>query len=140
MARPTGITILSVLSFLLGVLMILAACGMFFVGARGMAAASDGRAMGGTVAALGAFGGGTLLILAVICVANGVGLWKLVAWGRLLTIVLVAIGVIFGLLGLFRAFVPPDRWLILVQLVWLAIDVWILAYMFKPQVKQAFGQ
>lgn len=140
MERPSGVTILSVLSFLAAALMILAACGMFVLGAAGIAAASGGRAMGGPLAALGAFAGVALLILAAIYVVNGVGLWKLLSWGRLLTIVLVAIGVIFGIMGLFRAFMPMHPGMVVWQLIWLAIDVWILMYLFKPHVKQAFGQ
>ena len=105
-----------------------------------MAAAAGGRGIGGPLAALGAFAGVALLIAAVIYVVNGVGLWKLLGWGRLLTIVLVAIGVIFGIWGLFRAFAPMHPGLIVWQLIVLAIDVWILTYMFKPHVKQAFGQ
>lgn len=140
MERPSGVTILSVLSFLAAALMILAACGMFVVGAAGIAAASGGRAMGGPLAALGAFAGVALLIVAVIYAVNGIGLWKLLGWGRILTIVLVAIGAAFGVMGLLRAFLPLHPGLIVWQLIWLAIDVWILTYMFKPHVKQAFGR
>jgi len=140
MERPSGVTILSILSFLCAALMILAACAMFVVGAAGIAAASGGRAMGGPLAALGAFAGVALLILAVIYAVNGVGLWKLSGWGRVLTIVLVAIGVLFGIWGLFHAFVPMQPGMIVWRVIWLAIDVWILTYMFKPHVKQAFGQ
>lgn len=140
MERPSGVTILSILSFLAAALTILGACAMFLMGAAGIAAASGGRALGGPLAALGAFAGVALLILAVIYAVNGVGLWKLLGWARLLTIVLVAIGVIFGVMGLFRAFAPLHAGLVVWQLIWLAIDVWILSYMFKPHVKQAFGQ
>lgn len=140
MERPTGVTILAILSFIGAALTVLGACAMFLAGAAGIAAASRGRGMGGTLAALGAFAGVVLLIFAVIYVVNGFGLWKLRGWGRILTIVLVAIGVIFGVMGLFRAFVPMHPGLIAWQLIWLAIDVWIFAYMFKPHVKQAFGQ
>lgn len=140
MERPTGVTILAILSFIVAALTILGACVMFVVGAAGIAAASGGRSMGGPLAALGAFAGVALLIFAVIYVVNGFGLWKLRGWGRLLTIVLVAIGVVFGVMGIFRAFVPLHVGLIVWQLIWLAIDVWILSYMFKPHVKQAFGQ
>lgn len=140
MERPSGVTILAILSFIGAGLSVLGACGMFLAGAAGLAAAAGGRGIGGPLAALGAFAGVALLIAAVIYVVNGVGLWKLLGWGRLLTIVLVAIGVIFGLFGLFRALMPFRFGPIIWQLIWLAIDVWILTYMFKPHVKQAFGQ
>ena len=140
MERPTGITILAVLSFIGAGLSALGACAMFFLGAAGMAAAAGGRGMGGMFAALGAFAGVAFLILAVIYVVNGIGLSKLLGWGRLLTIVLLALSMIFGILNLFRNLAPFHIGLIIWQLIWLAIYAWILTYMFKPHVKQAFGQ
>jgi|SRR5690348_5408141 len=88
MARPTGVTILAVLSFLGAGLSLLGACFMFVVGAAGMAAMAGGRAMGGPFAALGAFAGVALLLFGVLYIVNGVGLLKLRPWGRLLTIIL----------------------------------------------------
>jgi hypothetical protein len=141
MERPTGVTVLAVLSFVGAALSVLGACALFLLGAAGMAAAAGGRGIGGGMfAALGAFAGVAFLILAAIYVANGVGLWKLRGWGRLLTIVLLVIGVIFGILGLVRSLAPVHIGLIIWQLIWLAIYVWVLTYMFKPHVKQAFGQ
>ncbi|MGB6875108.1 MAG: hypothetical protein WBD87_03645, partial [Candidatus Acidiferrales bacterium] len=96
--------------------------------------------LGGPLAALGAFAGVVFLVLAAIFIVNGIGLWKLLGWGRMLTILLVAIGVIFGLLGLVRAVPMMHVGLIVWQLIVLAIDVWILMYMFRPHVRQAFGQ
>lgn len=140
MERPTGVTILAVLSFILAALMVLGALGMFFLGAAGIAAATAGRGMGGPLAALGAFGGVVILCLAVLYIITGVGLIKLRSWGRLLTIILVAISVIFGLMGIVRALVPLHAGILVWQLIVLAIDVWILMYMFKPHVKAAFEQ
>ena len=141
MERPTGVTILAILSFIGAGLMALGACAMFFLGAAGMAAAAGGRAMGGgMLAALGAFAGVAFLILAVIYVVNGIGLWKLFGWGRLLMIVLVTIGIIFGLFSLVKAISMMHIGQIVWGLIVLAIDVWILTYMFKPHVKRAFGQ
>ncbi|MGC1107597.1 MAG: hypothetical protein WA876_13770 [Candidatus Acidiferrales bacterium] len=140
MERPSGVTILAILSFVGAALLLLGACMMFFLGAAGIAAAAGGRGMGGPLAALGAFAGVAFLVLAAIYIVNGIGLWKLLGWGRMLTIVLVVIGVIFGLLGLVRAVPIMHVGLIVWQLIVLAIDVWILTYMFKPHVKQAFGQ
>jgi hypothetical protein len=140
MERPTGVTILAVLSFLGAGLLLLGACVMFLMGAAGLAGMAGGHGIGGPLAALGAFAGVACLIFAVLYIVNGVGLLKLRGWGRLLTIVLVAISVLFGVMGLFRAFVPMHIVLLVWQLIILAIDVWILVYMFKPHVKAAFGQ
>lgn len=140
MQRPTGVSILAVLSFIGAAFALLAACGMFLLGAAGIAAAAGGRGLGGPLAALGAFAGVAMLILAVIYVVNGVGLWKLQGWGRLLTIVLLVIGIIFEVLGIVRALPLMRVGFIIWELILIAIDVWILTYMFKPHVKQAFGQ
>ncbi|HLW81850.1 MAG TPA: hypothetical protein VKS20_07405 [Candidatus Acidoferrales bacterium] len=140
MERPTGVTILAVLSFLGAGLLLLGACVMFLMGAAGLAGMAGGHGIGGPLAALGAFAGVACLILAVLYVVNGVGLLKLRGWGRLLTIILVGLGVIFGVLGLFRQLVGMHIVLLVWQLIILAIDVWILVYMFKPHVKAAFGQ
>ncbi len=140
MERPSGVTILAVLSFLAAALMLLGACGMFLLGATGMAAAAGGRALGGPLAALGAFAGVGMLILAAIYIVNGIGLWKLQGWGRLLTIVLLVIGIVFELLGIVRVLPMMRVGIIIWELILIAIDVWILTYLFKPHVKQAFGQ
>src|SRR5579859_7786586 len=108
MARPTGVTILAVLSFLGAGLCLLAAAGMFLLGSSAGLAAMAGRGggMGGPLMAMGAFAGVAYLILAVLSVVNGVGLWKLQGWARLLTIILLVIGIVFGVLGVVKSLAP----------------------------------
>ena len=96
--------------------------------------------MGGPLAAMGAFGGIVCLILAVLCLVNGIGLLKLRGWARMLTILLVALGIIFAVLGIVRAMAPMMMGLIVWDLILIAIDAWILMYLFKPHVKAAFGE
>lgn len=142
MARPTGVTILAVLSFLGAGLMLLGAAGLFLLGSSAGIAAMAGRGggMGGPLMAMGAFAGIACLILAVLYLVNGIGLLKLRGWARLLTILLVALGIIFGVLGIVRAMAPMMIGLIVWDLVLIAIDVWIVIYLFKPHVKAAFGE
>lgn len=140
MARPTGVTILAVLSFLGAAVLLLGACVMFAVGAAGIAAMAGGRGMGGPFAALGAFAGVAFLIFGALYIVNGIGLLKLRAWGRLLTIILVAISLVFAVRGLLLVVMHMNIELAIWQLIIIAIDAWILMYLFKPHVKQAFGQ
>ena len=142
MARPTGVTILAVLSFLGAGLYLLAAVGLFLLGSSAGLAAMAGRGggMGGPLAAMGAFAGIACLILAVLCLVNGIGLLKLRGWARMLTILLVALGIIFAVLGIVRAMAPMMMGLIVWDLILIAIDAWILMYLFKPHVKVAFGE
>ncbi|MGH9729440.1 MAG: DUF2127 domain-containing protein [Candidatus Acidiferrales bacterium] len=142
MARPTGVTILAVLSFLGAALTLLGAAVMFVLGsAAGMAGmAGKGGGMSSPLMALGAFAGVALLILAVLYVVNGVGLWKLQGWARLLTILLIALGIVFEVMGMVRAMAPLHVGLVCWNLILIAIDAWILMYLFKPHVKAAFGE
>jgi len=141
MARPTGVTILAVLSFLGAALCLLGAAGMFLLGSSAGIAAMAGRGgnMGGPLAAMGAFAGIACLILAALYLVNGIGLLKLRGWARLLTILLVLLGIVFEVLGIVRALPGMHVGIIVWELILIAIDVWILMYMFKPHVKAAFG-
>src|SRR5579864_6566619 len=141
MARPTGVTILAVLSFLAAGLCLLAAAGMFLIGSSAGLAAMAGRggSMGGPLAAMGAFAGIACLILAALCLVNGIGLLKLRGWARLLTILLTLLGIVFEVMGIVRAMAPMMMVLIVWDLILIAIDAWILMYLFKPHVKAAFG-
>ena len=142
MARPTGVTILAVLSFLGAGLYLLGAAVMFLVGSSAGLAAMAGRGggMGGPLAAMGAFAGIACLILAVLCLVNGIGLLKLRGWARLLTILLVLLGVVFEVLGIVRALPGMHVAIIVWQLILIAIDAWIVIYLFKPHVNAAFGE
>ncbi|MGB7025060.1 MAG: DUF2127 domain-containing protein, partial [Candidatus Acidiferrales bacterium] len=123
-------------------LYLLTAAGMFLVGSSAGIAAMAGRGgnMGGPLAAMGAFAGIACLILAVLCLVNGIGLLKLLGWARLLTIVLTAIGIVFEVLGIVRALPGMHVGFIVWDLILIAIDAWILIYLFKPHVKAAFGE
>ena len=95
--------------------------------------------MGGPLAAMGAFAGIAFLILAVLYLVNGIGLLKLLGWARLLTILLVLLGIVFEVMGIVRALAGMHVGIIVWELILIGINVWILMYMFKPHVKAAFG-
>ena len=140
MARPTGVTILAVLGFICAAFALLAALGMFLAGSIGLATMSRGGGpMAGILGTVGALAGVVFLIFAALYVICGVGLLKLANWGRLLTIILVAIGLAFEVMGVLRALMPMHPGSVVWNLILIAIDVWILMYLFKPHVKQAFG-
>ena len=141
MARPTVVTILAVLGFILGGLTLLAACVMFAVGAAGIAGMAGGHAMGGgMLATLGAFAGVFCLVFAILYIVSGVGLLKLAGWGRILTIILVVLSILLSVRGLIMGLTHVAAPAIAIQIITIVIDAWILAYLFKPHVKQAFTQ
>ncbi len=144
MERPTGVTVISVLNFIGAACYLLAALAMFLGGAMiaqmaGSASSGGGSGMQALIAGLGAFLGVFLLVGAGLCLLVGIGLWKLANWARILQIVLLALGLVLGVFGLLGAVTNFHAGPVVWQLIVLAIQAWILIYLFKPHVKQAFG-
>jgi hypothetical protein len=54
-------------------------------------------------------------------------------------LILAAIGLIFGALGLLTALIHLRIGGLVWQLIVCGIDVWIITYLLKPHVKQAFS-
>ncbi len=143
MQRPTGVSILAVLEFIGAACMLLLGL-LCFVGGAFIAqilAKTPGMSAlaGGAVAVVGV----VFLLFAVLYGVTGYGLLTLKNWGRIITMILVALGAIFGLLGLVTTvshMAGTSIGMLIWQLFWLAVDVWILMYLNKPHVKQAFGQ
>jgi hypothetical protein len=140
MQRPTGVTILAVLAFLAGGFLVVAALLSLLGGAVVSSLGSSGIGMmAGVGAALFAV---FFLILAAVEVVIGIGLLKLQNWARIVTIVLVGLSLLGSLGSIFNPFGHAHIFFLLFlirRLVFAAIDVWILWYLFQPNVKQAFG-
>lgn len=142
MERPTGVTVLSVLNFIAAGFYLLGALAIFVGGAF---LASMSRSSGGgagpmaLIAGIGAFAGVFFLIGVGLCLLVGIGLWKLANWARILEMVFMALGILFGLLGLLGSMANFHIGVVVWQLCIIGIEVWILIYLLKPHVKQAFG-
>jgi hypothetical protein len=140
MQRPTGVTILAVLAFIAGAFLVVVALLSLLGGA---VVSSLGSPRMGMVAGVGAAVVAVfLLILAAVEVVIGVGLLKLQNWARIVTIVLVGLSLLGSLGSIFNPFGHMHIFFMLFlirRLVFAAIDVWILWYLFQPNVKQAFG-
>jgi uncharacterized membrane protein (DUF2068 family) len=90
------------------------------------------------LAGLGAAVGIFFLILAAIDMVLAMGLLKLKEWARIVTIVLTAIGGALGALGLLGSLIHFSLIGTLFRVCILAIQVWIILYLLKPEVKAAF--
>ncbi|HXJ05718.1 MAG TPA: hypothetical protein VNH65_11495 [Candidatus Acidoferrum sp.] len=139
MERPTGVTILAVLYFIGAAF--LGLCGiLFIVGGSMLSGLAHGGGPGSALFAMGgAVVGGMFLVIAVLDLAIGIGFIKLQNWARIVAIILIGIGVLFGLIGLLSMFVHLMIFALVFRVIFLAIEIWILVYLFKPHVKQAFG-
>jgi hypothetical protein len=88
--------------------------------------------------------GGVILAVVFLCIAAlyfvvALGFLKLQNWARVLTIVLCGLGVLFNGLGVLNALIHFHVVIVVWQAIVVAIDVWVLLYLLKPHVKQAFG-
>ena len=138
MERPTGVTILAVLAFIFAGLAVLCALALMFMGGM-LAQMVESSGMGTMLAGAGAFVGIVVLILAALYFLVGFGLWKLKSWGRILTIIFVALGLVSAALGLFSSLAPFQAGVLARQLFVCLLDIWIIIYLLKPHVKQAFS-
>jgi hypothetical protein len=138
MQRPTGVTILAILSFILaGLIGILGLTA--FAGGAILSSLSQQPGVRAFMGLGGGFIGAICLVFAAVYVIDGIGLLKVQNWGRILTIVLVAISLFFSAMGLLTAMLHFHPLLVFWRLIVVAIDVWILVYLFKSEVKRAFG-
>jgi cbb3-type cytochrome oxidase subunit 3 len=139
MGRPTGVTVLAVLDFIGAGFCVLAGIGMLLGGGfiASMMSQQQG-ASAGLLAAIGAAAGVFILLCAAIAALLGWGLLKLMNWARITTIVLAALGVIFGLFGLVGALGHFAAGVMFFTLCRIAINGVIIWYLLQPNVKTAF--
>jgi hypothetical protein len=138
MERPAGVTILAVLGFIGAGMLVLAALGMLLGGAiLANMATRPGLAMiggvGGVVVAV------VFLGIAALYLVVALGFLKLQNWARVLTIVLCGLGVLFNGLGVLNALIHFRVFIVVWQVIVVGIDLWVMMYLLKPHVKQAFG-
>lgn len=142
MNRPAGVTLIAVLYFIFGVLWALGGVGMVAGGDIIATVMKRQGQAGGTladfVAGLGAALGVVFLIFGVLDISIGVGLIKLKDWARMTSIILAGIGAALGILGLLSGFVHFVLLLTLIRVCVLAVEIWIVVYLLKPEVKAAF--
>jgi Predicted membrane protein (DUF2127) len=139
MQRPTGVSVLAVLNYIGGGFLVLCAL-LFFAGGAMLGTVLRSSMPGGIAAAAGAVIGVIFLIFAALSLATGYGLWTLKGWGRMLLIVLVALGLVMNVVGLASSFAFFRIGLFIWRLIVIAIQALILWYMFQPEVKRAFGE
>ena len=133
--RPLGVSAIAVLTWLRGAMYALgglALIGIVHLSTRLIAAAATDTFLENLIARLGkALGIGALLV-AVLYVVVGFGLWELKNWARMLTLFFVALWFLVGLIGLVR---HPTSWYV----VRAVVDLVILAYLMLPNVKRLFA-
>ena len=141
MGRPTGVTVISVLWFVLGGLCAMVGV-LMFVGGGFMAAMLKGQQGGsgaaGLFAAFGSALGFVFLAFAALYIVVAWGLISLKGWARIVGIVLTAIGALLELPALFGSLSHFNPGSLVWTAGWIAVDIAIIVYLLKPEVKSAF--
>jgi hypothetical protein len=125
-------------AFIFGGLFALGALGMMLGGAI-LSRMADSGGLGMLAGVGGAILGVILLGFAAVYIVDAIGLLKVANWARILTIILVGFSLLRSAFGMMRSLGHLHPVAVLFSLIIAAIDVWILVYLFKPEVKQAFG-
>jgi len=135
--RPTGITILSIIYIVLGILSLLWSLTVFgfggltatfgtLFGAENMAGSGVNNVVGGVIG----------MITAIVELIVAFGLWKLRPWAWILAIIAVGLAVLNGVLGMFSG----GFFTFCCGFFGLVVPAGILIYLFRPHVRQAFAR
>lgn len=123
--RPAGVTILAILQMLGGVLIFL--IGIAAVSVAGMTSVLSTYGYGYLAGAIGVVGG-VIVVIGLIGIGIGFGLWKGMSWAWWGTLIFSVLGVLGSLVTL------PGG------VVGLLIEAAILYYLTRPGVRQYFGK
>jgi hypothetical protein len=139
--RPTGVTIIAVLTFFGAAVLALGSIALFFAAILEMTGRDAGDPVSLAIVGMGVAGGFSLFVLAGVGGSLAIGVLKLQEWARIVSIasIVAAIGCTALSLFAFRGFVLiPVVPSILCHLLVIATTVWMLGYLLRLRVKQAF--
>jgi hypothetical protein len=131
--RPIGVSIIAVLNWIGGGLLLLA--GLFALIAGGSAGLFSRAGLGG----LGGLGGGILVVIMIIvlffaglAIWVGIGLWRMQSWAHITAIVLYGLNILSGLAGLGNRAGNGS------SLCTLVLAIIIVVYLLLPNTRAAF--
>jgi hypothetical protein len=140
--RPTGVTIIAVLTFFAAAGLALGSAAFFLVAVMGMTGGDEAEPVSVAIAGMGVAGGIALLVLAGVAVCLAIGVLRLRGWAWFVSIASIVAGIGCTILSLFafRGYLMfPDAPSIVCHLLVVTAAVWMLAYLQHPRVRQAFG-
>jgi hypothetical protein len=140
--RAGGVTVVAILTLFGAAILSLSSFVFFFVAVMAMSGGGGEEPVSVALAGMGAAGGLSLLILAVVAVCLAIGVLKLREWARSMSIALIAAGFACTLLSLFalRGYLVIP---VLPSVVWhlfvLATAGCTVEYLSRARVKQLFN-
>jgi hypothetical protein len=140
--RPTGVVLIALYHFLSALFLVLFAI-FLAVGGTVLAGIFGASRFGSAAGAglglmVGMLGGVFFLAFAVVAAIAGWGVWSMREWGRLLSIVLAVISLIFSLPGLLMMGLHLHLFFGTYRLFRIAISILVIWYLVQPQIKALF--
>jgi len=137
-ARPTGITILAILSVIGGIFGLIGGLGLIAGGALlgGAVGGTTGAALGGLAFVFGI----VTLGFAVAYLAFAYGAWTLKPWGWALGVIMALANIVWTAIGILLSGNIMGNLISVSTIISVAIPLIILYYLNTPVVKSAFGR
>jgi len=136
------VTIIAVLTFFGAAVLSLSSIAFFFVAVMGMTGGDAADPVSMAIAGMGVAGGFSLLFLAGVAAFLAIGVLELQEWARIVSITSIAAAIGCTILSLvaFRGYVViPVVPSIICHLLVTAMAVWMLSYLLRLPVRQAFS-
>ena len=142
MKRPAGVTIIAIATFTGAAILALGAVAFFFVAVMAIGGGDGGDPVSASIAGMGVAGGFSLLVLAGVAGCLALGVLQLCEWARILAISCIGIGILCTIISILTFIgypVVPLGPMIFVHALVIGAAGWSIAYLAKPDVKQAFA-
>lgn len=141
--KPLGIVVISILSVLGGVGQMVGGSIIAFVPhLMGFVATVTGQGIGASdhIASLKIAGIAiALFISGILTLAAAYGLWNFIGWGRVLSVILNSLGLFVGIILFFTTLnTPQSAGTIALQFFGFGVGIWIVVYLFRPNVRELF--
>ncbi len=140
--RPTGVVLIAIYHFLSALFLALLALSLV-VGGTVLGAMFGGAhesPLGGLGFMVGMVGAAFFLVYAGIAAVAGYGMWTMREWGRILSIALAVISLLFSLPGLLMMGIHFALFFGTYRLFRIAISILVIWYLVQPQIKSLFSR
>jgi hypothetical protein len=142
MKRPAGVTLIALLIVSVAAILALGCLAFFSLAVMALTDGISGDPVSAAITGM-AFGGGfSLLVVTFVSVALAIAVFKLHEWAWSASIASIGMGTVFTIIALFafrRLILIPLGVSLVCHLLTLATAAWMLTYLLKPGVKQAFS-
>jgi hypothetical protein len=142
MTRPAGVTLIAIATFSGAAILALGSFAFFFVAVMAISGGDGGDPASAAIAGMKVAGGFSLLVLAGVAACLALGVLQLCEWARIPAISCIAAGIACTVVSIltFTGYpVVPLALMILGHILVIGAAGWSIAYLARPEVKQAFS-